>query len=217
MTKSDRIAKKLQERDGLDCFLCGKTHTSLARMSVGFVATEQTVEHAYLACTGCNKRRNNRPLGAYIRQRLKEAREEVLYIETSFDPGNKSSRVTHDVWQALQRPIKVYQSELEEEEEVENPSLARDIQDVPWEELFSAAMDMDAFNALNKTPASEHERELIRGIEAIVRYRSGLDEEPLFSAWSEPDAKGASIYCKRTGNIYPCQWDGQEQYVKKGR
>ena len=209
MTKSDRMAKAIQQRDGLSCFLCGKVHTSLARMSVGFVATEQNVDSAYLACTGCNKRRNNRPLGAYIRQRLNEARAEVAYIENTFDPSNEKSRVTQAIWAALRRPVTVAD---EEGDTVENPSVARDIQDVPWKELLSKNFDLDAFKALNKTPASEHEELLIHVLEDLASFNSGLQKEPSFERGSEEGGKKAHFYCAPTDRTIPCQWEGQKQH-----
>ena len=209
MTKSDRMAKAIQQRDGLDCFLCGKTHTSLARMSIGFVGTEHNVDSAYLACTGCNKRRNNRPLGAYIRQRLNEARAEVAYIETTFDPANEKSRVTQAIWAALRRPI----VNIEEgEDSVENPSLARDIQDVPWKELLS--MDLDAFNALNKNPASEHERKLIFALQDRANHLAGLQDAPSFE-YSADEYDRVRFRCHLTLEAIPCQWDGQKQHKFK--
>ena len=212
MTKSDRMAKAIQQRDGLDCFLCGKTHTSLARMSIGFVATEPTLDKAYLACTGCNKRRNNRKFGAYIRQRLNEARAEVAYIENTFDPDNEKSRVTQAIWAALSRPI----IDVEEDgETVENPSLARDIQDVPWKELLSKNFDLDAFKALNKNPASEHEELLIHVLEDLATFNSGLQKEPSFERGSEEGGKKAHLYCSLTDRTIPCQWEGQKQYDLK--
>jgi hypothetical protein len=212
MTKLDRMAKAIQQRDGLDCFLCGKTHTSLARMSIGFVATEQTADSAYLACTGCNKRRNNRPLNAYIKQRLKEAREEVAYLETTFDRTNEKSRITRAIWAAMSRPI----IEVKEgEDPVENPSLARDIQDVPWKELLSKNFDLDAFKALNKNPASEHEELLIHVLEDLATCNSGLQKEPSFTRGSEVDGKKVHFYCDLTDRTIPCQWDGQKQYDQK--
>jgi hypothetical protein len=212
MTKTDRMAKAIQQRDGLDCFLCGKTHSSLARMSIGFVATEatkQNLENAYLACTGCNKRRNNRQFGAYIRQRLNEVRAEIAYLENTFNKDNENSHLTQAIWASLNRPI----ISIEEDgETVENPSLARDIQDVPWKELLSKNFDLDAFKALNKTPASEHEELLIHVLEDLATFNSGLQKEPSFERGSEEGGKKAHFYCAPTDRTIPCQWEGQKQH-----
>lgn len=209
MTKTDRMAKAIQQRDGLDCFLCGKTHSSLARMSIGFVATEHNADNAYLACTGCNKRRNNRPLNAYIKQRLKEVRAEIAYLEATFDRTNEKSRVTRAIWASLSRPII---SVDEDGEPVENPSLARDIQDVPWKELLS--MDLDAFNALNKNPASEHERKLIVALQDHMDHRAGLQDALSFE-YSADEYDRMFFKCYLTLETIPMAWDGQKQHKFK--
>lgn len=80
-TKPRSFADKIAQRMGLRCFLCGAKHSSPSTMSVSYIRKDdKTDDTAFLACPHCVKRRDNKPLGAYLRERMQDALAEHNYI-----------------------------------------------------------------------------------------------------------------------------------------
>lgn len=202
----DNIKRALQRRDGLNCFLCGKGHTSLARMGVGYIdkSVSTRTDTAFLACTGCNRRRDNRPIKAYLQERAQDACRELNYIEAFMSPRGQFTELK----KSLQLPI-VIRTDTGEEIEADLP--ARKIQDVPWKELLSRATTWPVFESFIKDPASDHEAELIAAIGRMAKFYSGMQEQTVFRL--RRDADDIHLNCEETRQTLMCKWDGQPQYI----
>jgi hypothetical protein len=140
--KPDTLADKIARRDGLNCFLCGRHHVRTSAMSVGYIHKDNTtLDTAFLACGSCIKRRDTKPLGAYLRERLIAVNAELTYLKTMFDRDNPASARNYEVMRILQNI-----DELPEIEVTIEPT--RHIRDVPKPEL--AMMTWDDLKALDR-------------------------------------------------------------------
>jgi hypothetical protein len=74
----------LAARDGLVCFMCGAIHSRAATMVVDRIdhdiELEEETDNYIVACKTCVRRRDKRPLLAYLKMRLRAARAEVEYL-----------------------------------------------------------------------------------------------------------------------------------------
>ena len=71
-------------RDGLVCFMCGAVHSRSATMQLDWMDYDDVdvtnPEDAILACKTCVRRRDKRPLLAYLKTRLSAALAEVAHL-----------------------------------------------------------------------------------------------------------------------------------------
>ena len=70
-------------RDGLVCFMCGAVHSRAATMQLDWIDYDDDVTdpaNVVMACRLCVRRRDKRPLMAYLKTRLSAARAEVAHL-----------------------------------------------------------------------------------------------------------------------------------------
>ena len=206
----DNIKRALQRRDGLNCFLCGKGHTSLARMGVGYIdkSVSTRTDTAFLACTGCNRRRDNRPIKAYLQERAQDAYRELNYIEAFMSPRGEFTGLK----KSLQLPI-VIRTDTGEEIEADLP--ARKIQDVPWRELLSRETTWPVFESFIKEAASDHEAALIDAIGRMAKFHSGMEKQTVSRLINQHD--DMHLDCDKTRKTLMCKWEGRPQYIVKSK
>lgn len=105
----------LAMRDGLVCFMCGAIHSRAATMAVDRIdhdiELEEKTDNYIVACKTCVRRRDKRPLLAYLKTRLRAARAEVEYLsdlpteakilQMLTRPLHYTPRITPDVHHAV--------------------------------------------------------------------------------------------------------------------
>ena len=104
-------------RDGLVCFMCGAVHSRAATMQLDWLDYDDldvtNPKHAIIACRLCVRRRDKRPLMAYLKTRLSAARAEVAHLSVLPEdirikkmltrPIHYTPRITPDVPHAVVR------------------------------------------------------------------------------------------------------------------
>jgi hypothetical protein len=80
----DALFDAVTNRDGLVCFMCGAVHSRAATMQLDWLDHDDldvtNLDHVILACKTCVRRRDKRPLMAYLKTRLSAARAEVAHL-----------------------------------------------------------------------------------------------------------------------------------------
>jgi hypothetical protein len=80
----DALFDAVVDRDGLVCFMCGAVHSRAATMQLDWLDYDTLdvtkPEEAIIACKTCVRRRDKRPIMAYLKTRLSAARAEVAHL-----------------------------------------------------------------------------------------------------------------------------------------
>lgn len=199
---ADPLAHALQRRDGLNCFLCGTKHKSLRSMSVGYVANTKSTDEAFLACITCNKRRDGKPLMAYLRERAIAADAELNYIKTFMHPKSDYQPLQ----EALRAPI--YIGDMSDQTSpvtTATEPTKRRIQDVPLHEVIQ--MTWEEMKGLSRIANSDAEENFMEVLQFNAQKLSG---DPAHKAQPElhMDDHGRVCLINQYGESHCFEWDG---------
>lgn len=194
------VAHALQRRDGLTCFLCGRAHKTLQTMSVGYVGDVKNTDEAFLACSPCNKRRDGKPIMAYLRERAIAADAELSYIKTFMHPKGE----VNGLQEALRVPIYVGLVEETAPVTTDVEPTKRRIQDVPLHDVIQ--MTWEEMKGLSRKARSDAEDDFISVLGLNAKKLSG---DPVYA--TQPDLhiddQGLVSMTNQYGEHHSFKWD----------